>query len=101
MDIERNVREVERRIAQAADRAGRSPGEVTIVAVTKGVAPDAIEAALGAGIRHIGENRVQEALTKIEVCGATKAEWHFIGHLQRNKVKKVLGKFSLINSLTK
>lgn len=47
----------------------------------------------------IGENRVQEALSKIEICGATKADWHFIGHLQRNKVKKVLGKFSLIHSL--
>jgi pyridoxal phosphate enzyme (YggS family) len=47
----------------------------------------------------IGENRVQEALSKIEICGNTKAEWHFIGHLQRNKVKKVLGKFSLIHSL--
>ena len=47
----------------------------------------------------IGENRVQEALSKIDICGATKADWHFIGHLQRNKVKKVLGKFSLIHSL--
>lgn len=47
----------------------------------------------------IGENRVQEALKKIEVCGATKANWHFIGHLQRNKVKKIIGKFSLIHSL--
>ncbi len=47
----------------------------------------------------IGENRVQEALKKIEVCRKTKANWHFIGHLQRNKVKKILGKFSLIHSL--
>ncbi|MFX1515712.1 MAG: YggS family pyridoxal phosphate-dependent enzyme [Promethearchaeota archaeon] len=47
----------------------------------------------------IGENRVQEALSKIDVCGATKAEWHFIGHLQRNKVKKIIGKFALIHSL--
>ena len=46
-----------------------------------------------------GENRGREALKKIEVCGAIKADWHFIGHLQRNKVKKVLGKFSLIHSL--
>lgn len=47
----------------------------------------------------IGENRVQEALKKIELCGPNKADWHFIGHLQRNKVKKILGKFSLIHSL--
>ena len=47
----------------------------------------------------IGENRVQEALSKIDVCGATKAEWHFIGHLQRNKVKKIIEKFALIHSL--
>ncbi|MFX0185999.1 MAG: YggS family pyridoxal phosphate-dependent enzyme [Candidatus Hodarchaeota archaeon] len=46
-----------------------------------------------------GENRVQEALPKIDICGITKAEWHFIGHLQRNKVKKILGKFSMIQSL--
>lgn len=47
----------------------------------------------------VGENRVQEALGKIEVCGVTKADWHFIGHLQRNKVRKIIGKFSLIHSL--
>lgn len=46
-----------------------------------------------------GENRVQEALPKIDICGITEAEWHFIGHLQRNKVKKILGKFSLVQSL--
>ena len=47
----------------------------------------------------IGENRVQDALTKIEACGETNAQWHFIGHLQRNKVKKIIGKVSLIHSL--
>ncbi|MFX0051506.1 MAG: YggS family pyridoxal phosphate-dependent enzyme [Candidatus Hodarchaeota archaeon] len=46
-----------------------------------------------------GENRVNEALSKIDICGITKAEWHYIGHLQRNKVKKILGKFSMIQSL--
>ncbi|MHA2203511.1 MAG: YggS family pyridoxal phosphate-dependent enzyme [Candidatus Hodarchaeales archaeon] len=72
-----------------------------VVMVTKDQTADLVLRILNRLKRRpiIGENRVQEALTKIEVCGATKAEWHFIGHLQRNKVKKILGKFSLIHSL--
>ncbi|MBE0415329.1 MAG: YggS family pyridoxal phosphate-dependent enzyme [Dehalococcoidia bacterium] len=101
MDIERNLREVEGRIAQAAQRAGRSPGEITIVAVTKGVAPQAIEAALEAGIRHIGENRVQEAREKMTHLSslALRPTWHMVGHLQSNKVKTAAEIFDIIHSI--
>jgi pyridoxal phosphate enzyme (YggS family) len=76
---------------------GKSP---KLVMVTKDQPVDLVQRILNKLEKPIvGENRVQEALSKIEVCGANKAEWHFIGHLQRNKVKKILGKFSLIHSL--
>jgi len=101
MDIERNIREVERCIAQAAKRAGRAPDEITIVAVTKEVEPWAIEAALNAGIRHIGENRVQEARGKIERFSALEPRptWHMVGHLQSNKVKTAAEIFDIIQSI--
>lgn len=101
MDIEGNLREVERRIAQAAHRAGRSPAEITIVAVTKEVVPQAIEAALKAGIRHIGENRVQEAKEKMRLLSASGLHptWHMVGHLQRNKVKTAVEIFDIIHSI--
>ncbi|MFX0204659.1 MAG: YggS family pyridoxal phosphate-dependent enzyme [Candidatus Hodarchaeota archaeon] len=79
-----------------------SHGGITprLVMVTKDQSVDLVQRVLSRLERPIiGENRVQEALSKIEACGATKAEWHFIGHLQRNKVKKILGKFSLVHSL--
>jgi len=71
---------------------------VTIVAVTKGFGPDAVAAALAAGLTELGENRVQEALPKIDAAppGAT---WHLIGHLQRNKAKLVPGRFALVQSV--
>ena len=101
MDIERNLREVERRIAQAAQRAGRSPAEITIVAVTKEVAPQAIEDALEAGIRHIGENRIQEAREKIARLSNLKPRptWHMVGHLQTNKAKTAVEIFDIIHSI--
>jgi len=101
MDIERNLKEVEGRIAQAAQRVGRSPDEVTIVAVTKQVAPQAIEAAIKAGIRHIGENRVQEANEKIRLLSALELypTWHMVGHLQTNKVKTAVEIFDIIHSI--
>ena len=101
MDIERNIREIERRIAQAVKRAGRAPDEITIVAVTKEVEPWAIEVALNAGIRHIGENRVQEARGKIELFSALERRptWHMVGHLQTNKVKTAVEIFDIIQSI--
>ncbi|MFX0126122.1 MAG: YggS family pyridoxal phosphate-dependent enzyme, partial [Candidatus Hodarchaeota archaeon] len=82
------------------DKYPHSGGKPQLVMVTKDQPIDLVVQIINRLERPIiGENRVQEALSKIEACGATKAEWHFIGHLQRNKVKKILGKFSLIHSL--
>jgi hypothetical protein len=101
MDIERNIREVEKRIASAAKRAGRSPDKITIVAVTKGVEPQDIKIALDAGVRHVGENRIQEAKSKIVCLSALELHptWHMVGHLQTNKVKTAVEIFDIIHSI--
>lgn len=94
MNVEANLRDVRARI----ERAGRNPDEITIVAVTKGFGPEVCRAALAAGLTVLGENRVHEALTKMdEVRGP--AEWHLIGHLQSNKAKIAAGRFALIQSV--
>jgi pyridoxal phosphate enzyme (YggS family) len=72
---------------------------VRIVAVTKSHGPEAIQAALAAGLRDIGENRVQEALRKQETLGDLPVDWHLIGTLQRNKARHAAGRFGLIHSL--
>jgi PLP dependent protein len=85
------------RIAQAAERAGRDPGSVTLVAVSKTVPVERIRAAVAAGLETLGENRVQEAATKIpEVAGAA---WHLVGPLQSNKVRRALELFDLIETV--
>ena len=98
MMIKENLGRVRERIARAAERAGRSPAAITIVAVTKTHGPEVVTAAIGAGIADIGENRVQEFLAK---AGAVKlpCRWHLVGHLQTNKVAKVIGRFALIQSV--
>ncbi len=88
---------VRRQVADAADIAGRSPGEITIVGVTKTVGVDAVRTALAAGIADFGENRVQEFLGKYGLF--PDASWHFIGTLQTNKVKDVVGRACLIHSV--
>jgi len=87
-------------------RAGRDPDEITIVAVTKGFGVETCREAMGAGLRILGENRVQEALGKMELVSAARAEgalppveWHLIGHLQTNKVKQAAGRFALIQTV--
>ncbi len=72
---------------------------VTILAVTKGFGPEAIAAALAAGLTELGENRVQEALAKMDTPAGRRAVWHLIGHLQRNKAKYVPGRFALVHSV--
>jgi pyridoxal phosphate enzyme (YggS family) len=79
--------------------AGGWTHAVTIVAVTKGFGPDAVQAALDAGLTEVGENRVQEALAKIDAPVGRGANWHLIGHLQRNKAKLVPGRFALVQSV--
>ncbi len=101
MTIEQNVRDIERRIAGACERVGRSPDEVTLVAVTKTIEVPAIEAAFAAGIRNFGENRVQEASPKIEQLESLRAQltWHMVGHLQTNKAKTAVDIFDIIHSV--
>ncbi len=89
---------IEERIAAACSRSGRDRSEVKIVAVTKYVGADTIGDLLKVGVEHIGENRVQDALPKYEQWGE-QGVWHFIGHLQTNKAKEVVGRFSYIHSL--
>jgi PLP dependent protein len=72
---------------------------VRIIAVTKSHGPEAVQAAAQAGVRDVGENRVQEALEKQEALPGTAVEWHLIGTLQRNKAKHVAGRFALIHSV--
>jgi PLP dependent protein len=88
---------VRRQVADAADACGRRSEDVTIVAVTKTVGVPEVTAALAAGIRDFGENRVQEFLGKYGLFPA--ARWHFIGTLQTNKVKDVVGRACLIHSV--
>src|SRR5262249_55926050 len=84
------------RIRQAAARCGRDPAGITLIAVTKTVAPQAIREAAEAGIRHIAENRLQEALPKREALNDLPLTWHFIGHVQTNKAKKVAENFDSV-----
>jgi len=85
-------------IARRQAAAGRTH-PVTIVAVTKGFGLDAVAAALDAGLADLGENRVQEALDKLDTPVGRRATWHLIGHLQSNKAKLVAGRFALVHSL--
>ena len=100
-EIAANIGRVRERMAQAAARAGRAVETITLVAVTKTVEAARIAAAYEAGVRNFGENYVQEALTKIDAPPLTGSDvrWHFIGHLQRNKVKEVVGRFALVQSV--
>jgi len=90
--------EVRARVDRAAERSGRLPGAVTLVAVSKTVAAELVAAAAAAGQRVFGENRVQEALGKAEACGPGIA-WHLIGHLQRNKARAAVRLFDVVESL--
>lgn len=91
---------VRERIANACERSGRSPDEVTLIAVTKGFPGSKVREAVEAGITDLGENRVQEAQAKRpELSGVGGVTWHMIGHLQSNKVKVALGLFDIIHSV--
>src|SRR5215467_8637680 len=90
------LREVRDRIEAAVRRGGHGQ-QVTIVAVTKTHGPDAVQSAWEAGLADVGENRVQEALPKMDLVSAP-VRWHLIGHLQRNKVK-YLPRFDLLHAL--
>ncbi|MCG9969549.1 YggS family pyridoxal phosphate-dependent enzyme [Pelotomaculum terephthalicicum JT] len=98
MSVLDNLYRVRERIDAAARRAGREPGEIKLVAVTKTVPPEIINEVIEGGVSRLGENRVQELLKKRQNL-PSGVEWHLIGHLQTNKVNKIIGKVVLIHSL--
>lgn len=93
------VRSVLDEIQRATARAGRLPGSVRLIAASKTVSVERLRQAVDAGLRHLGENRVQEALPKIDALEREGVVWHFIGTLQRRKVKSVVGRFETIHSV--
>jgi pyridoxal phosphate enzyme (YggS family) len=108
-DLEHNLRSVQARIAEAAARAGRDPNEITLVAVSKTFPAETILAAHALGVRHFGENRVEEAMDKIpqvmrqlpnhRTTQRPNITWHLIGHLQSRKVKDAAALFDFVHSV--
>lgn len=88
-------------IAAAAARVGRDPAGIRVVAIVKGAAPEAVRAALGAGLEHLGESRVADAEARRAALGtlAPAPVWHMVGHLQRNKARRALALFDRVDSL--
>jgi pyridoxal phosphate enzyme (YggS family) len=97
--LAKNLELVRRLIAESAERAGRDPSGVTIVAVTKTFPVARVRDAIAAGLRLLGENRVQEAIPKIDEIGTHEATWHLVGHLQSNKVRFIEGRFGMVQSI--
>lgn len=97
--IEQNIVTIKTRITEACRRVGRDPAEVRIVAVSKTVTADRVAEAVQAGMSDIGENRFQELRVKMEALASLPVRWHFIGHLQSNKVKYLVGNVHLVHSL--
>jgi len=95
-----NVRSIRERIARAAEGCGRSATEITLLAITKSFPVLIVSEAAGAGLRQFGENRVQEAESKIRFFeGKIPLEWHLVGHLQSNKARKAAELFHVIHSV--
>ncbi len=97
--IESRISTIRDRLDRAARNAGRRPGDVRLVAVTKTVPIEGVVAAAAVGQRVFGENYLQEAREKIDAMGEPGIQWHFIGHLQRNKAKYAVRLFDLIHTL--
>lgn len=93
-----NIKQVEENIIKSCEKVGRNPKEVTLIAVSKTKPYTAIEEALPSGVLDYGENKVQELTEKYEIL-PKNIRWHMIGHLQRNKVKYLVGKVELIHSV--
>ena len=96
--IRENISEVKEKIRAACEKSGHSPEDVTLIAVSKTKPVSAIREAYEAGIRDFGENKVQELMEKIPAL-PSDIRWHMIGHLQRNKVKYLIGRVALIHSV--
>ncbi len=102
MVVKENLIKIQEKITEAVKRSNRKPDEITLVGVSKKHPPEKIIQAYRAGLRDIGENYVQEALGKMETLekeGITDINWHFIGRLQRNKAKYVVGRFVLVHGV--
>ena len=103
--IAENLVKIKQTIALAAEKSGRNPKDITLVAVTKTIEPQYLIEAQKLGINHFGENRAQEMLTKMQSLennpefSSKDAQWHMIGHIQRNKIKMIADKVSMIHSL--
>ncbi len=102
-DIEANLARVRDQIADAASRAGRDPGDVTLVAVTKTFSADVVLAAYEAGARHFGENRPREGISKITALASYLSDspptWHMIGHIQSRKARRVVEFYDVVHSI--
>ncbi|MCI8798244.1 MAG: YggS family pyridoxal phosphate-dependent enzyme [Lachnospiraceae bacterium] len=96
--IRENLEAVKKSMADSGRKAGRDPGEVTLIAVSKTKPVSSLGEAYDTGIRDFGENKVQELLDKMQEL-PSDIRWHMIGHLQRNKVKYIVGKVALIHSV--
>ena len=97
--IAENLVEVRERISRAIQKSGREPDSARLITVSKQISVDRIEEARAAGAVVFGENKIQEAIPKIEQMGAEGIFWHFIGHLQKNKIKFLDERFDLIHSV--
>ena len=98
-DVEENLRTIRDNLVEAAVRSGRKPEEITLLAATKTVPVEVINRSIELGVDHIGENRVQELTAKYDGYLLSRCELHFIGHLQENKVKYLIGRAAMIESV--
>ncbi len=97
-EVAHNINQIRERVRSAAERAGRRLEDVTLVAVSKTVEPERVEAALAAGQALFGESKVQEAKAKVPLVSG-RAHWHMIGHLQTNKAREAVALFEVIHSV--
>ncbi len=103
VDVAHKLAQVQERIGEAALRVGRDPGEVTLVAVSKTHPPEAVVAVYQAGVRHFGENRVEEGMAKIPAVHVALAgprpTWHMVGHVQSRKAQEAVAHFDYVHSV--
>ena len=98
-DVEYNFKTIQENIWNAAASVGKSGDDITFLAATKTVSPEVINHAISLGLDHIGENKVQELLSKYDYYNLEKCSLQFIGHLQTNKVRQIIDKVDLIQSV--
>src|SRR5258706_12356943 len=99
VELRQRLERVQAQIAEAALRVNRKPQDITLVAVSKTHSAETIRQAIAAAVSELGENRVQEAESKILEVGRNAARWHLIGHLQSNKARRAVELFDVIHSL--